>query len=84
MIDDENEDEVAAVGAEFMSATLPEGCVPLGFIAVIAYLDEDGDEAVRTWNGYPDARSVTLAGLAELLKLDMVRRTLPQIYQESE
>lgn len=84
MIDDENDDEVEALGAYFMDAILPEGCIPQGFIAVIEYLDEDGDPAVRTWNGYPGARSVTLTGMAELLKLDMVRRTLPDIFQECE
>lgn len=78
MIPDFNEADVA-----WLDDSIPRGTTPIGYVAAIMYLNEDGDPVVKTIQMTNDNLS-TVVGMWELGKLDAVRRWTPEIFQKDE
>lgn len=68
----------------FVDSLVPDGAVPVGLVAVVAWVHPDGTRAWRCYVDCDDTVTTTL-GLLELAKLDVVARSdtgLPINYEE--
>lgn len=66
--------EMDEVDRAFLASLVPDECVPLGFIAGVLWLDENGEQRWRAYSQL-DTPLTSHLGLLDLMKLDMLRRT---------
>lgn len=72
-----NENDAAEpddIDKAWLDSIVPEGCVPLGFIGIASWLDEDGTQRWRCYSQIDVPISASL-GLLELAKLELIART---------
>lgn len=62
---------------------VPEGCTPVGFVAAIEFLDEDGDYmlAFSESDGTPVWKAI---GMAEMLSASLRERTRVQVFEDGD
>lgn len=58
----------------WLDSIVPADCLAVGFIGVVLWLDEDGDQCWRVYSQI-DAPITTAVGLLEFAKLEMIART---------
>lgn len=69
----------------WLNTIMPRGGIPVGFIAVILWIDENGEQRWKCYSPL-DAPISTALGLFELGKLDMIARAdsgLPLRYPDT-
>lgn len=69
-----SESEMDEADRAWLATLVPEACVPQGFLAVAAWLDENGEQRWRCYNQL-DANLSGCLGLLELAKFDLIART---------
>lgn len=82
--DDDSDANLDDVDGAFIDSLMPEGSVPLGFVAVLLWVDGEGEQRWRCYSQM-DTTVTTTLGLLELAKLDVVARSdtgLPIQYPE--
>lgn len=74
MSDAEDESGPDEIDKAFLASIVPDGCVGMGFVAIVAWINEEGAQLWRVYSQM-DAPLTSTLGLLRLAELEMVARS---------